>query len=378
MDRLEDSVCPGPGACALLGTANTMQCLTEAMGLSLPGVATTPAVSAVKLRQAKQSGQQIVNLVEAGITSHQIITRDSLTNAIRVLHAIGGSTNAIIHLLAMAWEMRFEDDIHLAFIEKLGQETPCIANVRPSGPYTVGDFDEAGGIPAIMKRLEDHLKKDAMTVSGQTLAANLEPARVLKPAVIKSLEEPVSEGGLAILSGSLARSAVVRPTVIVDEMKQHTGPARVFDGQEAALEALRDGKVQAGDVVVVRFEGPRGGPGLTEVFKVIGFMRGLGLESKCALVTDGKISGFAKGPFICQVSPEAAEGGPLAVVKDGDMIEMDIASRALNLLIPDKELQERIQNWAPPPPRVTDGFLTVYARLANPAAKGAGINLRLE
>jgi dihydroxy-acid dehydratase len=378
MDRLEDSVCPGPGACALLGTANTMQCLTEALGLSLPGAATTPAVSAVKLRQAKQSGLQIVNLVEAGITSHQIITRDSLTNAIRVLHAIGGSTNAIIHLLAMAWEMRFEDDIHLAFIEKLGQETPCIANVRPSGPYTVGDFDEAGGIPAVMKRLEDHLKKDAITVSGQTLAANLESARVLKPAVIKPLEEPVSEGGLAILSGSLARSAVVRPTVIVDEMKQHKGPARVFDGQEAALDALRDGKVQAGDVVVVRFEGPRGGPGLTEVFKVIGFMRGLGLESKCALVTDGKISGFAKGPFICQVAPEAAEGGPLAVVKDGDMIEMDIAKRALNLLIPDEELQERIQNWTPPPPRVTDGFLTVYARLANPAAKGAGINLRLE
>jgi dihydroxy-acid dehydratase len=355
MDRLEDSVCPGPGSCALLGTANTMQCLTEAMGLSLPGVATTPAVSAL-----------------------QIITRESLTNAIRVLHAIGGSTNAIIHLLAMAWEMRFDEDINLAFIEKLGQETPCIADVRPSGPYTVGDFDEAGGIPAVMKRLEEKLNKDVLTVTGQSLAVNLQPARVANPAVIKPLEDPVSEGGLAVLSGSLAQSAVVRPTVIVDEMKQHKGPAKVFDGQEEALEALRAGKVQAGDVVIVRFEGPRGGPGLTEVFKVIGFMRGLGLESKCALVTDGKISGFAKGPFICQVSPEAALGGPLAVVRDGDMIEMDIYSRKLNLLIPDEELQERIQSWTPPPPRVKDGFLTVYARLANPATKGAGINLRLD
>ena len=371
MDQLEDSVCPGPGSCALLGTANTMQCLTEALGLSLPGVATTPAVSALKLRQAKLTGQQIVKLIEAGITSH-------LANAIQVLHAIGGSTNAIIHLLAMAWEMRFDKDINLAYIEKLGQETPCIANVRPSGPYTVGDFDEAGGIPAVMKRLEARLNTDVLTVTGQNLAANLLPAKVAKPDIIKPLEDPVSEGGLAVLSGSLAQSAIVRPTVIVDEMKQHKGPAKVFDGQEEALEALRAGKVQAGDVVIVRFEGPRGGPGLTEVFKVIGFMRGLGLESKCALVTDGKISGFAKGPFICQVSPEAALGGPLAVVRDGDMIEMDIPNRKLNLLIADDELQERIQNWTPPAPRVKDGFLTVYARLANPAANGAGINLRMD
>ena len=378
MDQLEDSVCPGPGSCALLGTANTMQCLTEALGLSLPGVATTPAVSALKLRQAKLTGQQIVKLIEAGITSHQIITRQSLANAIQVLHAIGGSTNAIVHLLAMAWEMRFDKDINLAYIEKLGQETPCIANVRPSGPYTVGDFDEAGGIPAVMKRLEARLNTDVLTVTGQNLAANLLPAKVAKPDIIKPLEDPVSEGGLAVLSGSLAQSAIVRPTVIVDEMKQHKGPAKVFDGQEEALEALRAGKVQAGDVVIVRFEGPRGGPGLTEVFKVIGFMRGLGLESKCALVTDGKISGFAKGPFICQVSPEAALGGPLAVVRDGDMIEMDIPNRKLNLLIADDELQERIQNWTPPAPRVKDGFLTVYARLANPAANGAGINLRMD
>jgi dihydroxy-acid dehydratase len=378
MDRLEDTVCPGPGACALLGTANTMQCLTEALGLSLPGVATTPAVSALKIRQAKESGIQIVKLIQESITSSKIITKESLSNAIRVLHAIGGSTNAVVHLLAMAYEMRFDDDLNLEYIERLGQETPCITDVRPSGPYTVADFDEAGGVRAVMKRLEHALNTEVATVSGQTLGDNLKLVHLNASPVIKTLEDPVSEGGLAVLSGNLAKSAVVRPTVIVEEMKQHKGPAKVFDSQEETLDALRGHKVQPGDVVIVRYEGPKGGPGLTEVFKVIGFMRGLGLEAKCALVTDGKISGFAKGPFICQVSPEAAEGGPLAVIKDGDMIELDIPNRKLNVLISEKELQERLRNWKPPAPRVMDGFLTVYSRLANPAEKGAGINLRLE
>ena len=378
MHRLEETVCPGAGACALLGTANTMQCLTEAIGLSLPGVATTPAVSALKLRQAKASGRQIIKLIEKGITSHKIITHENIANAIRVLHAIGGSTNAIIHLLAIAYEMRFDNKIDLKFIEKLGKETPCIANVRPSGPYTVGDFDEAGGVQTIMKHLESFLNREALTVTGRTLSENLKSVETRDSQVIKTLQNPVNKGGLAILSGSLATSAVVRPTVIVEEMKQHKGPARVFDGQEEALEGLRNGRVKDGDVVIVRYEGPRGGPGLTEVFKVIGFIRGLGLESKCALITDGKISGFAKGPFICQVTPEAAVGGPLAVVQDDDMIEMDIPNRKLNLLIPEDELQNRLRKWKPPASRVKDGFLTVFARLANPASKGAAINLRLE
>jgi dihydroxy-acid dehydratase len=355
-----------------------MQCLTEALGLSLPGVATTPAVSALKIRQAKESGIQIVKLIQESITSSKIITKESLSNAIRVLHAIGGSTNAVVHLLAMAYEMRFDDDLNLEYIERLGQETPCITDVRPSGPYTVADFDEAGGVRAVMKRLEHALNTEVATVSGQTLGDNLKLVHLNASPVIKTLEDPVSEGGLAVLSGNLAKSAVVRPTVIVEEMKQHKGPAKVFDSQEETLDALRGHKVQPGDVVIVRYEGPKGGPGLTEVFKVIGFMRGLGLEAKCALVTDGKISGFAKGPFICQVSPEAAEGGPLAVIKDGDMIELDIPNRKLNVLISEKELQERLRNWKPPAPRVMDGFLTVYSRLANPAEKGAGINLRLE
>jgi dihydroxy-acid dehydratase len=375
--RLEDSACPGAGACALLGTANTMQCLSEALGLALPGAGTALAVSARRLWLAKESGRQIVHLVKQGITSSCIINRESLENAIRVLHAIGGSTNAILHLLAIAWEMKLEDSINLELVERLGQETPCITAVKPSGPYSMADFDEAGGVQTVMKRIETVLNTKVLTVTGAPLKTNLVDVPLLDSPVIRGLEDPLYKGGLAVLRGNLARSAVVRPTVIAREMMQHKGPAKVFNSQEEALEGLKRNRIQPGDVVIVRYEGPRGGPGLTEVFKVIGYINAAGLETKCALVTDGKISGFAKGPFICQVSPEAAEGGPLAIVQDGDIIEIDIPQRKLNLRIADGELKSRLARWKAPLPRVTDGFLTVYARLANPAEKGAGINLRL-
>jgi len=374
---LEDSACPGAGSCALMGTANTMQCLSEALGLTLPGAGTALAVSAKRLWLARESGRRIVDLVKQGMTSRQMITGESLLNTIRVLHAIGGSTNAIIHLLAIAYELRIEDSINLELMERLGQETPCVAAVRPSGPYTMQDFDEAGGVQAVMKRIEKLLNLDVLTVTGGTLGSNLAGLMPHDSPVIKNLESPVYRGGLAVLKGNLARSAVVRPTVISPEMMQHRGPARVFDSQEEALQALQKNRIHPGDVVVVRYEGPRGGPGLTEVFKVIGYMNATGLETKCALVTDGKISGFAKGPFICQVSPEAAEGGPLAVVRDGDLIEIDIPHRKLEVQISERELKDRLGAWRPPAPRVVDGFLTVYARLANPVEKGAGINLRL-
>ncbi|NIS59877.1 MAG: dihydroxy-acid dehydratase [Proteobacteria bacterium] len=378
LDFLEDLACPGAGACALLGTANTMQCLAEAVGLTLPGAGTAPAVSAKRLWLAKESGRQIVKLVERGITSSKIITRESLVNAIRVLHAIGGSTNAVVHLLAIGYEMGFDEDITLELVERCGQETPCLAAVRPSGSYTMTDFDEAGGIRAIMKKIEPMLNTDVLTVTGETLGKNLRGISPGDSSVIRDLDNPVAEGGLAVLRGNLAKSAVVRPTVIAREMMQHKGSAKVFNSQEEAIEALRRKDINPGDVVIVRYEGPRGGPGLTEVFKVIGYMRALGLETECALVTDGKISGFARGPFICQVSPEAAEGGPLAVVRDGDVIEIDIPNRSLNIQLSERELRSRISRWKPPSPRVTEGFLTVYARLANPAEKGAGINLRMK
>ena len=378
LQALEDHACPGAGSCALLGTANTMQCLCEALGLALPGGGTALAVSARRLWIAKESGRRIVDLYEKDIKATDMINARGLMNAIRVLHAIGGSTNAVVHLLAIAYELGLEAHINLDLIESLGRETPCLAAVRPSGPFTMRDFDEAGGVQTIMKKIASLLDTEALTVTGKTVAENLAQTHAVSSAVIRDLKDPVAKEGLVVLRGNLAESAVVRPTVIAPEMMQHKGPAKVFDSQEAALEGLQAGRIEAGDVVIVRYEGPKGGPGLTEVFKVIGYMKALGLEAKCALVTDGKISGFAQGPFICQVFPEAAEGGPLAVVKDGDPIEIDIPKRILNINIEKKELDNRLGVWVRPKGRVTEGFLTLYARLANPAPLGAGLDLRMK
>jgi dihydroxy-acid dehydratase len=377
MAELEDSVCPTAGSCALLGTANTMQCLGEAVGLALPGSATAPAVSAQRLWFAKQAGRRIVRLVLEDLRPGHIMTRAALENMIRVLHAIGGSTNAVVHTLALAQELDLADGITLETVEKLSREVHCIVNVRPSGTYTMADFDEAGGVPAVMKSLEGCLHLGCRTVTGATVGENLRSVRVRRPDVIRSMDQPVFRGGLAILRGSLASSAVVRPTVVPEQMMKHRGPARTFDSMEACLASLEAGQVKAGEVIVLRYEGPRGGPGLTEVFKVLGYMGALGLEKSCALVTDGKISGFAKGPFICQVSPEAALGGPIALVRDGDEIAVDIPGRQLDLLVPAEELEARRSAWTPPPPRVTRGLLTLYARLAEPAERGAGLPVRL-
>lgn len=377
MAELEDSVCPTAGSCALLGTANTMQCLAEAVGLALPGSATAPAVSSQRLWYAKQAGRRIVELVREDLRPNHIMTRAALENMIRVLHAIGGSTNAVVHILALAQELDLAEGITLEAVEKLSSEVHCIVNVRPSGTYTMTDFDEAGGVPAVMKILESRLRLDCRSVTGATVGETLRNVRVRRPEVIRSMDQPVFRGGLAILRGSLATSAVVRPTVVPEQMMKHAGPARTFDSMEACLESLESGRVKAGEVIVLRYEGPRGGPGLTEVFKVLGFMGALGLDRTCALVTDGKISGFAKGPFICQVSPEAALGGPIALVRDGDGVEVDIPGRRLNLLVPDDELKARRRAWTLPPPRSTRGFLTLYARLAEPAERGAGLPVRL-
>ncbi len=375
--ELEEAVCPTAGSCALLGTANTMQCLAEAVGLALPGSATAPAVSARRLWFAKRGGRRIVELVQEDLRPNQIMTRLALENMIQVLHAIGGSTNAVLHVLALAQELDLADAITLETVERLSTEIHCIANVRPSGTYTMADFDEAGGVPAVMKNLETRLHLDCRTVTGTSVGENVRNARVRRAEVIHGMNRPVLRGGLAILRGSLATSAVVRPTVVPEQMMRHTGPARTFDSMEDCLAGLEAGRVTAGEVIVLRYEGPRGGPGLTEVFKVLGYMGALGLDTSCALVTDGKISGFAKGPFICQVSPEAALGGPIALVRDGDRIEVDIPSRRLNLLVAPTELEARRLAWSAPPPRVTRGWLTLYARLAEPAEHGAGLPVRL-
>jgi dihydroxy-acid dehydratase len=240
----------------------------------------------------------------------------------------------------------------------------------------MADFDEAGGVPAVMAAIRHLLHLECRTVTGKTVGENLADARVQRPEVIRAIDQPVFKGGLAILSGSLASSAVVRPTVVPEQMMKHVGPAHTFDSMESCLEGLEQGKVKAGEVIVLRYEGPRGGPGLTEVFKVLGYMGALGLDKSCALVTDGKISGFAKGPFICQVSPEAALGGPIALVRDGDQVAVDIPGRRLDLLVPAAELEARRQHWRCPPPRVGHGILGLYARLAEPSERGAGLPAR--
>ena len=377
LDEIEELVCPGAGACALLGTANTMQCLTEALGFALPGSGTALAVSAKRLWLAKEAGRVIVRLTERGITSSQLLTKKSMLKAIKVLHALGGSTNAITHLLALSYELEMEDEINLERIEEWGQ-VPCITDVQPSGKYTMEDFDQAGGVYRVMKEIEPLLETDVMTANLNTLRDNLACVRATESQVIRKMEDPISVDSLSILRGSLADSAVVRTPVIPRNMLKHRGPARVFDSQEDALQALRNHAIQKGDVIVLRYEGPRGGPGFNEVFKVIGYLNALGLESECALITDGRVSGFAKGPYICQVSPEAAVGGPLGIVQDGDIIEIDIPSRKLDVALTKEEIEGRMKKWSPPRPRVTSGFLTLYARCANPAEKGGGINLRLE
>jgi len=378
IEEMENWVCPGAGSCAVLGTANTMQGLVEALGLALPGAGTAAATSARRLWLAKESGRRIVDLVGKGITSSRIISKQAIANAIKVLHAIGGSTNAIVHLLALVYELHWEQEIDLALFERFSGEIPCITNVVPSGVYTMKDFDEAGGIQTVMKHIEAMLNREALTVTGYTVGENLANAYPAEASdVIRPLENPIARESLVILRGNLARSAVVRTPVIPKEMFRHRGPARVFDSQEEALAALREHKIKPGDVLVLRYEGPKGGPGFNEVFKVIGFLNASGLETKCALVTDGRISGFAKGPYICQVSPEAAEGGPLAVIEDGDRIEIDIPGRRIDLALPEEEIKRRTAAWKRPTPRVHDGFLTAYAKLANPAELGGGLNLRL-
>ncbi|ORC37771.1 hypothetical protein B4O97_01860 [Marispirochaeta aestuarii] len=374
---IENASCPGAGSCAILGTANTMQCLVEAMGLCLPGGGTAPAVSARRLWQAKESGRRIVQLTNDDIRSSDLITKKSVRNAIKALHALGGSTNAIAHLLALAYEKRWEDEINLDLIEKFSDQVPCITNVTPSGTYSMSDFDAAGGVQAVLKSIESHLETDAASVSGQTLKELLDNA-VFRPSdIIRELSNPTAENGLVVLRGNLASSAIVRTPVIPRDMLCHEGPARVFHSQEEAIRALRDHRIKAGDVLVLRYEGPKGGPGFNEVFKVIGFLNALGLESSCALVTDGRISGFAKGPYICQVSPEAAEGGPLALVEDGDTIRIDVPGRRLDIKVDAQVLEKRRLSWKRPEPRVRDGVLTLYAKLANPPEYGGGINMRL-
>jgi dihydroxy-acid dehydratase len=375
--EMEEAACPGPGACSLMGTANTMQILSEALGMSLSGSATVPAVSSQRLRVARQSGRQIVELVKQEIKPSQIMTKQALLNAIIVDLAIGGSTNAVLHLLTFAKELGI--DLCLDDFDRLSRETPCICSVIPNGPHTVVDFHEAGGTPAVMNELKEMLNLDCLTVNGNKLGDNLKDKPAVNRSVIADLKNPFHEtGGLAVLKGNLApQGAIARPSSFKKEMLKHTGPAKVFDSDEDALQAIYDQKVKKGDVIVVRYEGPKGAPGMREMMLSTDALVGMGLDRHIALITDGRFSGFTQGTAVGHIAPEAMAGGPIAIVENGDIIEIDIIERSLNIRLTENEIVSRLENWKPPEPKLKKGVLTIYSRLVEQADAGATIDTRI-
>ncbi len=366
---------PCAGACWGMGTANTMACLAEALGMSLPGDGTAPAVMANKLRLAEQAGEKIMQLLKAGITAGKIITAASLKNALMVDMAIGGSLNTVLHLPAIANEVGLQLD--LSEFDQMARETPHLANVEPNGPYYVVDFDRAGGVSGILKRLEGKIDGSVMTVTGKTMAENIKGFEVFDDEIIRPLDNPVHPyGGIAVLKGNLAESgAVIKQVGLPKELWRFSGPAKVYNSEEDAIKALNAGVIKAGDVVVIRYEGPRGGPGMREMsfFRVLQKM--LGLDQAFYIVTDGRFSGYNEGPCIGYLSPEAAIGGVIAVVQDGDAIEIDVDKRLLQLKVPDSVLGERKKKIVHPEKKVARGYLEIYKELVGPADQGAVLRI---
>jgi len=376
--RLEDEATPTCGSCSFLGTANTMGCVAEALGMCLPGSATIPATHADRLRAAQASGRQILELLKQGITARQMINREGIENAIRLSTAIGGSTNVALHVPAIAYEADCEISIDL--FEELCSSTPHIARMNPAAPPNVPDFHQAGGVPAVMKELLPLLHGETLTVTGRTVAENVADAQSRDARIIRRREDPWSEGGgLAVLRGNLApNTGITKPAAIAPEMQTFTGKARCFDSEEEANRAILDGQVQAGEVVVISYEGPKGGPGMREMYIAMKLLYGRGLALKTAVVTDGRFSGTNNGCFVGHVSPEAAEGGPIAIVEDGDAITIDIPNRRLHLDVPDEEIEARLGKWQRPEPKFRKGYLALYSRLAESADKGAIIRHKIE
>ena len=369
--NMEIEACPCEGSCQGLYTANTMACLTEAMGMSLTGTATALAGSSKKMRLAQMAGERIVGLVREGITTRQIVTRQSLENAIRMDMALGGSTNTTLHIPAIAHAA--EVDITLADFDRLSRVTPQLTHLEPATETVMEDLEFAGGIPAVMKNLEPLLNKACTTVSGRTIADIVSATLPGDEKVIRPLNNPFSrEGGIAVLKGSLApEGAVVKQGAITSTMFQFTGTARVFENEDTAMACLREGKVVPKDILIIRYEGPKGGPGMRESLALTAAVAGCGLGDKIAIVTDGRFSGGTHNLSIGHVSPEAAEGGPIALVKDGDQIRIDLPARKLDLLVDAVELQKRQAAWTKPAPKFTRGWLARYARVVTSAARGA-------
>jgi len=371
LKTLEDLACPSCGSCNGMFTANTMACVTEALGMSLPGCATPSAVSAARLRIAKASGERVVELITEDLKPLDILTSEAFENAVMVDMALGGSTNTVLHLSAIAREA--EVSLPLTLFDELGRRVSHLCNMVPSGPYTMEDLDAAGGIPAVMNELSSFLHLNAVTVTGKTVEENIEQVVVLDANVIRPLTNPVHrEGGIAILKGNLApKGAVVKATAISPKMLVHKGPAKVFDSEEEAMKAILNKEIREGDVVVIRYEGPKGGPGMREMLSSTATIAGMGLSESVALVTDGRFSGATRGPCIGHVSPEAADGGPIAVLKNGDIIEIDVPKRKLNVELSDEELGNRLKLWKRKPLKVRKGYLVRYSKLVQPAHMGS-------
>jgi dihydroxy-acid dehydratase len=371
--ELENCACPGCGSCAGMFTANSMNCLSEALGLALPGNGTIPAVDAARYRLAKIAGMKIMELVAKNITPRQIATLEAFKNAIAVDMALGCSTNTVLHVPAVAWEAGIE--LPLDLFNDISAKTPHLAHLSPAGPHHLEDLDRAGGVQAVMKTLLDGglISPAPLTVTGASVGDNLAAVRVRDPEVIRPLSNPYHrEGGIAILRGNLApEGGVVKQSAVAPEMRVNEGPARVFDSEEAATAAILEGRIKPGDIIVVRYEGPKGGPGMREMLTPTSAIAGMGLDREVALLTDGRFSGGTRGAAIGHISPEAAEGGPIALVQEGDRIRIDIPNKTLTLLVEEGELARRRAAWQPPAPKITHGVAARYSRLVSSGSRGA-------
>ena len=373
VDRIERAICPGEGACGGMYTANTMASIGEALGLSLPGSASPPSADRRRDAWAHRSGEAVVNLIAKGITARMILTKKAFENAIAVLMAFGGSTNAVLHLLAIAREA--EVDLQLADFNRIADKVPHLGDLKPFGQYVMNDVDRVGGVPVVMKALLDAglIHGDCLTVTGKTVAENLADINPPDPdgKIIRAMDNPIhKDGGIAILHGSIAPDGAVVKTAGFD-LAFFEGPARVFEREGAAMEALSRGEITSGDVVVSRYEGPKGGPGMREMLAITGAIKGAGLGKDVLLLTDGRFSGGTTGLCIGHIAPEATDGGPISLVRDGDLIRVDIKARSLDLLVDDEELARRKTDWQPLPPRYTRGVLAKYSKLVHSAAEGA-------
>ncbi len=371
--EFEEKACPTCGSCSGMYTANSMNCLTEALGMGLKGNGTVPAVYSDRLRLAKHAGMAVMDLLKQNIRPRDIMTKDAVLNALAVDMALGCSTNSMLHLPAIAHEIGFDFDI--GFANEISEKTPNLCHLAPAGPTYMEDLNEAGGVYAVMGELAELglLNLDCMTVTGKTVGENIKGCANRNPEVIRPLENPYSKtGGLAVLKGNLApEGSVVKRSAVAPEMMVHEGPARVFDCEEDAIAAIKGGKIVAGDVVVIRYEGPKGGPGMREMLNPTSAIAGMGLGSTVALITDGRFSGASRGASIGHVSPEAAVGGPIALVEEGDIIKINIPALTLELDVPEETLAKRKEGWQPRAPKVTEGYLARYAQMVTSGATGA-------